>query len=91
MPVQTLTPLFRLPTWCQLVGLRCGHWARCTGLTGQPADVTLMALGYYQPDLDFNPEVKEFTSLPLPFPLGHEHREFLQRSLGHHGNVSPPP
>lgn len=35
----------------------------------QLADVELMGLGYYQPDLDFNPEVKEFISLSLPIPL----------------------
>lgn len=35
----------------------------------QLADVELMAFGYYQPDLDFNPEVKEFISLSLPIPL----------------------
>lgn len=40
-------------------------------VTKQLADVKLMVFGYYQPDLDFNPEVKEFISLPLPFPLGH--------------------
>lgn len=44
---------------------------RFTWVTKQLADVKLMVLGYYQPDLDFNPEVKEFISLPLPFPLGH--------------------
>lgn len=35
----------------------------------QLADVELMGLGYHQPDLDFNPEVKEFISLSLPIPL----------------------
>lgn len=42
-----------------------------TWVAKQLADVKLMVLGYYQPDLDFNPEVKEFISFPLPFPLGH--------------------
>lgn len=35
----------------------------------QLADVELMGLGYYQPDLGFNPEVKEFIFLSLPIPL----------------------
>jgi len=42
-----------------------------TWVTKQLADVKLMVLGCYQPDLDFNPEVKEFISLPVRFPLGH--------------------